>query len=197
MNANQMGLFDDLPDLPEGFRYSPNLITPSAETDLLNNLQTLSFHDFELRGFRGHRRIVTFGVKSPGEPLQAGDLPSFLLPLREKAAHFAGLSPFALKHVLITEYRPGAGIGWHRDKGYFKDIIGVSLASSCQFRFRQREGSGWIRRSVMLEPRSVYLLRNSARSSWEHSIPGVERLRYSITFRSMSGLSSPSRSYEK
>ena len=28
-----------------------------------------------------------------------------------------------------------------------------------------------------------YLLRGPSRTEWEHSIPGVERLRYSITFR--------------
>jgi alkylated DNA repair dioxygenase AlkB len=33
------------------------------------------------------------------------------------------------------------------------------------------------------EPRSVYLLRGPSRTEWQHSIPGVEALRYSITFR--------------
>src|SRR5262249_1064132 len=39
------------------------------------------------------------------------------------------------------------------------------------------------RASLTVEPRSAYLLQGPARRDWEHSIPGVERLRYSITFR--------------
>jgi alkylated DNA repair dioxygenase AlkB len=35
----------------------------------------------------------------------------------------------------------------------------------------------------MVEPRSAYLLRGPSRTDWEHSIPGVDALRYSITFR--------------
>ena len=36
------------------------------------------------------------------------DMPPFLMPLRERAAAFAGLDPNDLQHVLLTEYRPGA-----------------------------------------------------------------------------------------
>jgi alkylated DNA repair dioxygenase AlkB len=46
-------------------------------------------------------------------------------------------------------------------------------------------GSGWERRKLMVEPRSIYLLRGSSRTEWEHSIPGVESLRYSLTFRNV------------
>jgi anaerobic selenocysteine-containing dehydrogenase len=35
------------------------------------------------------------------------------------------------------------------------------------------------------EPRSAYLLSGPARSEWEHSIPAVDALRYSITFRNL------------
>jgi alkylated DNA repair dioxygenase AlkB len=42
---------------------------------------------------------------------------------------------------------------------------------------------GFTRQNLVAEPRSVYLLRGPVRTEWEHSIPGVESLRYSITFR--------------
>jgi len=35
------------------------------------------------------------------------------------------------------------------------------------------------------EPRSAYLLSGPARTTWEHSIPPVTSLRYSITFRNV------------
>ncbi|MFF0316591.1 hypothetical protein ACFYPH_18430 [Micromonospora sp. NPDC005252] len=36
---------------------------------------------------------------------------------------------------------------------------------------------------VELAPRSAYVLCGAARSNWQHSIPPVPELRYSVTFR--------------
>jgi len=129
---------------------------------------------------------VSFGWQysfSDAKLRKAELIPQFLLPVREKAARFAGLDAHTLEHVLVTEYSPGAAIGWHKDKAIFNEVIGVSLLSACTFRFRKEAGTGWQRASLRLRPRSAYLLHGSARTHWEHSIPGVERLRYSMTFR--------------
>ena len=112
-------------------------------------------------------------------------MPALLLPLRDRAAAFAGLAPAALQHVLVTEYGPGAAIGWHKDKSVFGEVIGISLVSACTFRLRRKAGATWERASLVAEPRSAYLLRGASRSEWEHSIPAVDSLRYSITFRNL------------
>jgi alkylated DNA repair dioxygenase AlkB len=78
-----------------------------------------------------------------------------------------------------------AGIGWHRDKAEFADVIAVSLGAPCTLRFRRKVGLCWQRATQRVNPRSAYLLRGPARSEWEHSIPALERLRYSVTFRSL------------
>jgi alkylated DNA repair dioxygenase AlkB len=116
----------------------------------------------------------------PTEPI-----PTFLLAVREKAAKFAGLSEDGFPHALVTEYSPGAAIGWHKDRPEFADVIGISLGATCLFRFRRRLGMRWERASIKLQPRSAYLLRGQARWDWQHSIPPVDTLRYSITFRSL------------
>lgn len=64
-------------------------------------------------------------------------------------------------------------------------MIGVSLLSPCVFRLRRKAGARWERYSLTAEPRSAYLMRGPSRTEWEHSIPGVEALRYSITFRTL------------
>ena len=115
----------------------------------------------------------------------ATDIPDFLLPLRDKAAEFADIDPAALEHALVTEYAPGAGIGWHRDRPVFDDVIGISLAAPCRFRLRRKRGGGWGRTAIELAPRSAYLLRGPVRRDWEHSIPPLDQLRYSVTFRSV------------
>jgi alkylated DNA repair dioxygenase AlkB len=112
-------------------------------------------------------------------------MPAFLLPIRDKAAAFAGLAPARLQHVLVTEYGAGAGIGWHKDKAVFGEVIGISLVAPCTFRFRRKAAGRWQRASLLAEPRSAYLLRGPSRTEWEHSIPAVDSLRYSITFRNL------------
>ena len=66
-----------------------------------------------------------------------------------------------------------------------EEVVGVSLGSPCTFRMRRKRGSKWERYSFTADPRSVYLLDGPARREWEHSIPEVESLRYSITFRTL------------
>ena len=179
-------LFGDEPALPEGFRYWPNFLTVDEERDFVRNFEGLPFENFDFHGFLGKRRVVSFGWRydfNEGGLRKADDMPAFLVPPRERAARLAGLEASAFQHVLVTEYAPGAGIGWHRDKAVFDEVVGISPGSRCDFRFRRAKGDKWERAAVMLEPRSVYLLKGPSRNEWEHSIAAMDRLRYSITFR--------------
>jgi alkylated DNA repair dioxygenase AlkB len=176
------------PTLPEGFRYQGGVISPGEERAIVAQVRELPLREFEFHGYTGKRRVVSFGWRydfSDRVLHRTNDIPPFLLALREKAASFAGLSPNVLQHVLVTEYSEGAAIGWHRDKDVFGDIVGISLLSPCTFRLRRKRGTKWERASIIAEPRSAYLLRGPSRTEWEHSIPGVEALRYSITFRNL------------
>jgi hypothetical protein len=67
----------------------------------------------------------------------------------------------------------------------FENVIGVSLGVPCLFRFRRKRAAPWEWASLELQPRSAYLLREPAHWDWQHSIPLVDKLRYSITFRSL------------
>jgi alkylated DNA repair dioxygenase AlkB len=176
------------PDYPDGFRYKPDLITPDDESALIDRIRQLPFREFEFHGYTGKRRVVYFGWRYDfaAEQLnRADDMPDFLQALRVPAAAFAGLTPDQLQHVLVTEYAAGAGIGWHRDKKVFNEIVGISLLAPCVFRLRRRVGDKWERVNVTAEPRSAYLMSGPARTEWEHSIPPVDSLRYSITFRNL------------
>jgi alkylated DNA repair dioxygenase AlkB len=106
-----------------------------------------------------------------------------LLPLREKAARFGGLPVEGLSQALVTEYAPGAGIGWHRDRPMFEDVVAVSFLAPCTLRLRRKAGEGWERYSRIVNPRSAYMLRGVARRQWEHSVPPLTSLRYAVTFR--------------
>jgi alkylated DNA repair dioxygenase AlkB len=176
------------PSMPDGFRTAPDVIGSADEERLIAAFANLPFKEFEFHGFLGKRRVVSFGSRYDYKDSTLKDaepIPPFLLPLRERAAAFAGLAPERLQHALVTEYQKGVSIGWHRDKPDYGDVIGVSLLSPATFRLRKKRGAGWERASLRLEPRSIYLLRGPAREQWEHSIPAVDALRYSVTFRSL------------
>ena len=188
----QPNLFDAptalAPNLPEGLVYQPDFITPAEEAGLIARFADLPFEAFQFRGHAGRRRVVYFGWRydvAAGVLGQAGDIPDFLHPLRDRCAALAGLAPAAFGHVLINQYAPGAPIGWHRDRPLFDKVAGVSLGSAGLFRFRRARGEGWERAALRLAPRSAYLLDGPARRDWEHSLPPAPALRYSVTFRSL------------
>jgi alkylated DNA repair dioxygenase AlkB len=175
-------------DLPEGLRYRAEVIGAREEERLIGEFRDLDFSPFQFHGFTGKRRVVYYGWRYDfdGGGLKRTDpIPPFLLPTREIAAGFAGRDAAELEQVLITEYAPGATIGWHRDRSVFGDVLGISLNAACSFRLRRKAGNKWERRSFTAEPRSAYLLTGPARREWEHSIPAVPALRYSITFRTL------------
>lgn len=188
-------------ELMRGFAYTRELISKDEEKQLLWHISDLPFEHFKFHGYEGKRRTVSFGwqyeFSGAGKLREAGEIPEFILPLRARAASFAGLAAEALEHVLVIEYSPGAGIGWHRDRPVFGDVIGVSLLAPCVLRFRReletdRDGvssklkrAQWQRFKVTAEPRSAYFLSGEARTEWQHSISSVDQLRYSVTFRTM------------
>jgi alkylated DNA repair dioxygenase AlkB len=173
---------------PEGFRYQANILTIDEERDLVKHIRELPLKEYEFHGFTAKRRVIYYGWQYDSSEhglKQTEAIPDFLQELRDRAASFAGLTIEDLALVQVIEYRPGAAIGWHRDRDVFGDIIGISLLSPCNFRFRRRTGSTWERYSLTTEPRSIYLLHGDSRDEWQHSIPAVDTLRYSIIFRSL------------
>jgi alkylated DNA repair dioxygenase AlkB len=188
MRQEQADLFEPRVAQPPGFRYKPELIEAHEAQALVREIETQEFAPFDFHGFLGKRRVVSFGWSygfNGGGLRKATAIPPFLLLIRAQATSAFGLDAALFEHVLLTEYQPGAPIGWHKDRPQFGDVIGVSLVSACTFRFRKKSGARWERQTITLEPNSAYLLQGAARTEWEHSIPPAEQLRYSITFRSL------------
>jgi alkylated DNA repair dioxygenase AlkB len=172
---------------PKGFRYQPNLFSEPDEKILVKCFEALPFKPFEFHGYLGNRRIVPFGHRYDytGRALRpAKPMPDFLKPLKEIVSRFTGVAVSSWEQALVTEYAPGAGIGWHRDKPMFADVAALSFLAPCTLRLRRRNGEAWTRHSVDVSPRSGYLLQGPVRDDWEHSIAPMNELRYSVTFRS-------------
>jgi alkylated DNA repair dioxygenase AlkB len=188
---------DRLPDLferelPAGFHYRQEFVTEADEQVLLDAIAQIAFADFEMRGVVARRRVAFFGETYDRE--SAGPIPAFLLPLRDRIAQWAEVDAAKFSMALINEYRPGTPIGWHRDAPQYDIVAGVSLLSTCRMTFRPyRSPSVAAARAerrvstheIVLERRSAYLMTNESRRAYEHHIPPVPALRYSITFRTV------------
>jgi alkylated DNA repair dioxygenase AlkB len=186
-------LFDA--DVPEGFRYQHRFITADEQAALVAEISHVEFSTFEMRGVVARRRVAFFGHSYDAGRVSP-PIPAFLLPLRRKLAHWANVDADAFAMALINEYSPGAPIGWHRDAPQYGIVAGVSLLSPCRMRLRPYINPGVIRaggqrrtatHEILLEQGSAYLMTGKARSAFEHQIPPVRALRYSITFRTLRG----------
>jgi alkylated DNA repair dioxygenase AlkB len=184
------GALDFEASLPEGLVYRPEFISLDEEADLLRQIERLPLQEATYKAYTAKRRIVSFGSSYDfgRNALDAAPaIPEFLFPLREKIAAWVDLPAALFGHALVTEYRPGTTLGWHRDVHQFGAIVGVSLASPCRMRFRPYPPAATTKADVFaleLQPRSAYVLRGAIRWRWQHSVAPTRSLRYSITFRS-------------
>jgi alkylated DNA repair dioxygenase AlkB len=192
--AQQADLFDTASKLPQGFVYRPEFISRDEESSLLAGIRALPLEEAKYKEYTARRRTASYGGQydyTLNKLETAPSIPEFLLPLREKVAQWAGIPAEKFVHGLVSEYRPGTPLGWHRDVPNFEVIVGVSLASTARMRLRPyRPGEKQRREDVIaleLEPRSAYIIRGEARWGWQHSVSPTKELRYSITFRTARG----------
>lgn len=173
----------------DGLRYQADFLGGDEEAGLLEIIGSLPLHAAQYKEYIARRRVVSFGgsfdydenILRPGAPLDAR-----LVPLRDRVAGWLGVDPESLVHALVAEYTPGTPLGWHRDVPDFETIAGVSLGSAAVLRFRPYPPTQPNAREVLqleVSPRSIYKIAGAARWDWQHSVPPVKALRWSITFR--------------
>jgi DNA oxidative demethylase len=185
--AAQPDLFAE-PSL-SGLSQAGEIVTPDEEQTLIASIDASPLSPFRFHQWLGKRLTATYGWSydfDDGSFTRAQAIPDWLLPVRSKAARFAGLPADEFAQALLIRYDPGAGIGWHRDRPVFEHVLGISLGAPATMRFRRRRRGGFDRSAVFLAPRSIYHLTGEVRHQWEHSIAPMDATRWSITFRSIS-----------
>lgn len=180
-------LFEPAP-LPRGLEYHDDFLTRTEEAALLRRFASLPFREAKFRQYTARRRVVMFGGGYDDDTSDLNEveaMPAWLLDVRRKVAAWRNAAETAFVHGLVTEYRPGTPIGWHRDRPVYGMVVGISLGSACRMRFRpydnQHDREAMI--ALQLAPRSLYVMQDDIRWRWQHSIPPAKALRYSITFR--------------
>ena len=189
MKPEQAELFGAAaPALPEGFVYQPEFLAREMEQALLAEIARLPLEQAKYREYTARRRVAYFGHDydfSANRLGEAPPIPDFLEPLRAKLARWMGIAATDFATALITEYRPGTPLGWHRDAPDYERVAGVSLGGWARMRLRRYPPAKDKPLVLELAPRSAYQMTGAARWQWQHSIPATKELRYSITFRTL------------
>ena len=187
MGAAQGVLFEGESALPSGLVHREGFLDAAEERELLAGIASLDLREAQYKEYTAHRRVASFGAGydfDANELTPAPVMAPFLLPLREKVARWSGTPAGEFGYALVSEYRPGTQLGWHRDVPHFEKVVGVSLGGRAVMRFRPFPPAKGARiLTLELSPRSAYILQDDARWKWQHAIAPTPELRYSITFR--------------
>src|SRR5438105_2907747 len=151
MAVQLASLFPDAPaprlalpaSLPSGFNYWRDFLTLAEEAELLAEIQQLELKPSQYHEYTALRKTASFGLpfgrgapaerprallslsSGPGFASPSGPrppAPGWLVWLADKVAQHVGRAPGAFPHALVTEYPPGAPIGWHRDAPPFAAV---------------------------------------------------------------------------
>ena len=183
----QHELFAGTPAVP-GLVLVEDAIPPALEAELAARIDSAPLKPFQFGQWQGKRLTANYGSAydyQRGQVSEAPPLPEWLLDLRARLAPLFGRRPVDFVQGLLIRYDPGAGIGWHRDRPQYGEVMGLSLSAPATLRLRRRAGGGFERRHIEIAPRSLYLLSGEVRAGWQHSIAPQDVTRRSITFRTL------------
>jgi alkylated DNA repair dioxygenase AlkB len=191
--ADQLALFESaeksaVPDI-DGLRFVAEAIAPLQADCLAALVDQSPLTPFQFGPWEGKRLTANYGSAydyQRGKPTSAPPALPWLIELCAQVAPQFGRDPACFSQALVTRYDPGAGIGWHSDRPQYAEVIGLSLGAPATMRLRRRRADGGFERAnLRLPSRSIYLLSNTVRWEWEHSIAPLSETRRSITFRSL------------
>lgn len=189
--TDQLAFFSDTPAPPAvpGLVQVHDAITTPREAEISALIDAAPLAPFQFGQWEGKRLTVNYGSAHDyqrARPSDAPPLPDWLVALRDELAPQVARDPRQFVQGLLIRYDPGAGIGWHRDRPQYGEVIGLSLGAPVTLRLRRRlPGGGFERVGVPLPPRSLYLLSGAVRDEWEHSIAPTDATRRSVTLRTM------------
>ncbi len=160
-----------------GLSYIPHYIDESTEAALLEIIDNQPWmHDLK-RCVQHYGWRYDYKARSVTNDLRIGALPDWLQTYAMRLQQ-AGLFSEIPDQVIINEYEPGQGISAHIDciPCFANTIASLSLGSPYVMDFTHSKTRK--KSSLMLEPRSLLVLRDDARYVWQHAIAGRKTDRY-------------------
>lgn len=197
--SSQTNLFEETDNIPiekiSGLTYVPDYITLGQEADLITIIDKQPWLTDLKRRAQHYGYKYDYTARRVDASMKIEEIPEWLQGYcdnLENKGHF----PKKPDQVIINEYQPGQGITSHIDctPCFEEAIASISLGSPCIMDFIHSKTNEKI--SVLLEPRSLFVLSGDARYLWKHSIAGRKNDKYngeiiqrnrriSLTFRNV------------
>ena len=153
-----------------GADYQPYFINKQEEKELIAAIDQQHW----IKDLR--RRVQHYGYRYDykkrmlTEDDRIGDLPSWVLPICKRLVE-QGVFQKHPDQLIVNEYQPGQGIAPHADRNCFGSVVAsISLGSGCMMDIYPDPKDTKNIFSIVLQPRSLLILRDIARDKWLHGI---------------------------
>lgn len=175
--------------MPRGLLYLPNFITDKQQEYIVNDLDHHEWSNELKRRVQHYGYKYDYTQKTIKESMKVEGLLDWMLVYGKKFRDSGYFHKFP-DQAIVNEYMPGQGIYKHIDcePCFGEAIASLSLLSPCIMEF-SRVGRKF---DLLLEPKSLLILRGEARNLWYHGIPArltdgetVRERRISVTFRTV------------
>jgi alkylated DNA repair dioxygenase AlkB len=176
-----------------GLLYIPQYVSQEHHDYLVATIAQQPWRGDLKRRTQHYGYVYDYRAKTVDPSSYLGPLPRWLERIATQLRR-DGLIPVEPDQAIVNEYEPGQGIADHVDcTPCFGDVvISLSLGASVIMDLKQKEEGRHV--PLWLEPRSLLVLRDEARYSWTHGIPGRQQdvwqgqtiprgRRVSVTFR--------------
>jgi alkylated DNA repair dioxygenase AlkB len=177
----------------KGLQYIPNFITRNEEQQLLKTIDNQVWINDLKRRVQHYGFKYDYKARRIDHSMRLGNLPEWLDILAYKLFELGYFNENP-DQVIVNEYEIGQGISPHIDcEPCFEDtVISLSLNSTAVMEFINENSLEKI--PVLLEPRSIVVLKGESRYHWKHTIPARQKdifdgiifnrkRRVSLTFR--------------
>lgn len=176
-----------------GLTYVPNFISSKEEQQLSDAINSEKWLTDIKRRVQHYGYKYDYKARSINYEMYLGQIPEWAFEIAERI-HKNCYMDCIPDQLIVNEYLPGQGIANHVDcEPCFADtIISLSLNSHCIMDFINIKSRNKV--EVLLEPRSLVVIKGDARYNWTHGIPQRKsdtfhfckyerKIRLSITFR--------------
>ncbi len=201
-NTQQPSLFDDIDPTPPptvdlssavGLQYVPDFLDQEMHDQLLRDVDAQPWLGDLKRRVQHYGYKYDYTARRIDHSMRIGPLPEWAQRIAAQLVE-RGLMPEMPDQLIVNEYLPGQGIAPHVDcvPCFTGTIISLSLGSACVMNFVNKQTKESI--ALLLEPRSLVVLKDDARYAWTHGIASRKtdeyqsrviqrRRRVSLTFR--------------
>ena len=163
--------FDESPSAPEivGLCYHPNFIDARMHNSLIETIDRQSWEHSLKRRVQQYGYRYDYKNRTIGKADWLGPLPDWtartIALLHQQNVFEAGPD-----QMIVNEYLPGQGIALHMDRTtcFGETIAILSLSSPITMNLVHAYSQG--RSAILLEPRSLLVLKGPARYEWKHGI---------------------------